>query len=106
MGMQRGYSFDRIYEDYLHWFHEKARSSAVPKEKEELLQYQIGHEDVFENSTTLLNRMFFFIPLLPSESNSGRPELFIISELNLMKKDDCCDEVEEVIPVEYFRYTL
>lgn len=105
MGIHQGYNFQRIYEAYLMWFHDKARPSAVPKGKEDLLQYQSGHEDVYEDAGVLLNRMFFVIPLLPSESKSGQFELFQFSELNLMKKDIKSDDTEEVISVEYTKHT-
>ena len=105
MGIQQGYNFQRIYEDYLIWFHDKARSSAVSKSEEDFLQYQSGNEDVYEDAGILINRMFFFIPLLPSESKSGHLEIFRFSELNLMKKCEESDDAEEIISVEYTKYS-
>ena len=99
MGVHDGYSFDKAYGAYLAWFQEKAVSSAVPKDREAVLGFQLCHEDVFENDSILLNRMFFILPLLPSESKSGLLELFAVFELNLMQKAG--DDTEDVTPVEY-----
>ena len=87
------------------WFHDKARPSAVSKSEEDCLRYQSEYEDVYEDAGVRINRMFFGIPLLPSESKSGQFELFRFSELNLMKKETELDDSEEVISVEYTRYT-
>ncbi len=99
MSVKDGYSFDEAYRRYLSWFQEKAVSSAVPKDQEAVLGFQLCHEDVFENDSILLNRMFFIVPLLPSESKSGLLELFAISELNLLQKAG--GDVEDITPVEY-----
>lgn len=99
MSVKDGYSFDEAYGHYLSWFQEKAAANAVPKDKEAILGFQLCHEDVFEDDAIFLNRMFFIVPLLPSESKSGQLELFAISELNLMQKAG--DDTEDVTPVEY-----
>jgi len=99
MGVHDGYSFDKAYGAYLAWFQEKAAADAVPKDQEAILGFQLCQEDVFENDSILLNRMFFVVPLLPAESKSGRLELFTISELNLLQKSG--DDVEGITPVEY-----
>ena len=101
MGLLNGYSFDKAYESYLSWFHEKAMPSAAPKDREAVLGCQMCQEDVFEDDSYILNRMFFLLPLLPSESKSSRLEIFIITELNLMKKLEYDDDIEYIIPVEY-----
>ncbi len=38
--------------------------------------------------------------MYPSESSSGRPEVFGFTELNMMKQDPGGD-IEELVPVEY-----
>ncbi len=103
MGIKNGYFFDRVYEAYLVWFHDKALSTVKPKDKEELLKYQIMNEDVFESSTVLLNRVYFSVPVFPGESQNGKFEYFSFSELNLMLKvhHDDKNEITGIIPVEY-----
>ncbi len=56
---------------------------------------------MFEADGFFLNRVFFVVPMLPSESRNGRLEVFVITELNLMKKAEDSDEIVDVIPVEY-----
>lgn len=103
MGVKHGYSFDRVYQGYLDWFRDKAAAAAKPKDQEGLLGYQLCNEDVFEGDGFLLNRVFFFVPLLPSESKSGRLEVFTASELNLLQKADGAagEDFEKITPVEY-----
>lgn len=103
MGVQKGYSFCKAYESYLAWFRDKATDMTKPKDEEEILGCQMCSEDVFEGGTFLLNRVFFFVPLLPSESKSGRLEIFTVSELNLLKKtsETAEENFDEVVPVEY-----
>lgn len=103
MGIVNGQDFETVYQDYLAWFREQARPTANPREKEELLGCQIFHEDIFENDNILLNRMYFLIPLSPSQSKSGALEIFRFSELNLMLKmcSDKIDHVVGIIPAEY-----
>ena len=101
MGVQKGYSFCKAYESYLAWFRDKATDTAKPKDEEEILGCQLCNEDVFEGDGVLLNRVFFVVPLLPSESRNGRLEVFVITELNLMKKAEDSDEIVDVISVEY-----
>lgn len=101
MGIQEGYSFTKTYENYLAWFRDKAADAAKPKDEEEILSCLLCNEDVFEGEGFLLSRVFFVVPLLPSESRNGRLEVFVITELNLMKKAEDSDEIEDVIPVEY-----
>ena len=105
MGIKDGYSFEQVYDDYLAWFHERAVPTAMPKDREDVMQYQLCNEDVYEDEETLLNRMYFFIPLLPSESKNGKPQVFIIEELNLMKKaNGDPEDIEDFMPVEYTKY--
>lgn len=103
MGIRDGYTFDQAYAGYLAWFHDQASAIARPKEKEKenILGCQMWHEDVFEEETLLLNRVFFLVPLLPSESKSGQLEIFVITELNLLKTTGADDEIEDVIPIKY-----
>jgi len=103
MGIVNEQDFETVYQDYLTWFRERARPNANPKEKEELLGCQIFHEDIFENDNLLLNRMYFLIPLSPSQSKSGELEAFQFSELNLMMKihADKIDEIAGILCVEY-----
>lgn len=103
MGNKKGYSFDRVYQSYLVWFRQKALKSARPSGPEDILKYQLCHEDVFEQDGLLLNRMYFLIPLLPSESKSGHLETFTIAELNLLQKSDpsSCGEFDRLTPIEY-----
>lgn len=107
MDIKNGRTFEKVYERYLAWFHEKADAEARPKGKDEVLQCQRDNEDVFEDSSILLSRAFFFVPLLPSESKSGRLEVFTLFELNLMRKSGGPDgdDLEEAVPVEYGNYT-
>ncbi len=104
MSVKDGYSFDEAYGRYLSWFQEKAAAGAVPKDREEILGFQLCHEDVYQDDTMLLNRMYFVIPLLPSESKSGQLELFAISELNLMRKTGGASE--DFTPIEYETQTF
>ncbi len=98
--------FSRIYQDYLAWFQERARDGADPIDEEQLIRYQIHNEDAFENASYLLNRIYFVVPLSPSQSRSGSMELFAFSELNLLVKgtaNGISDEVLDMYPVEYRR---
>lgn len=105
MGIANGQDFETVYQDYLAWFWERARPTANPKEKEEVLGCQIFHEDIFENDDILLNRMYFLIPLSPSQSKSGALETFRFSELNLMLKIhmESAEEITDILPVQYRR---
>lgn len=97
--------FRGIYREYLKWFEERAQETARPIDEEEMIDCQICHEDIFENSNYLLNRMFFLIPLAPSQSRSGTLEAFAFSEMNLMLKGPGgdADDVLDIYPVEYRR---
>lgn len=100
--------FGVIYQDYLAWFRERARTGVDPIDEEQLINYQICHEDTFESADHILNRVYFAIPLPPTQSCSGNLEFFSCSTLNFMKKGqapdtDVADEVIEVYPVEYRR---
>lgn len=100
--------FGIIYQDYLAWFRERARTGVDPIDEEQLINYQICLEDTFESADNLLNRVYFAIPLSPTRSRSGNLEFFSFSALNLMRKGkapdtDVEDEVLEIYPVEYRR---
>ncbi len=103
MGIKNNQDFQAIYQSYLSWFRERAAECALPKTEEELLGFQIFHEDIFEDSNILLNRMYFAIPLSPSQNRSGSLETFAFSELNLMLKirHSGIDEITNILPVEY-----
>jgi len=107
MTTENSHSLERVYDRYLAWFHENANAAAQPKRRGELSRYCLGSEDIFEDSVLLLNRAFYFVPLLPSESKSGLLETFTISELNLMRKSGGPDgdDLTELVPVEYGSYT-
>ncbi len=104
MGIRNGNTFEWVYQRYLEWFHSKARQNAKPKSAEDVIGFHLFHEDVFESQRLILSRMIYSIPLLTSESDTGKAEFFTFSELNLMEKvftNDGEDEIEEIVPVEY-----
>lgn len=101
MSIQNGNDFAWVYGRYLEWFRDNARPGAQPRAQETLPGFSLCHEDIFESPTDALNRMFFLVPLLPSESKSGRLEIFAITELNLLKKAEDDDEIQDIVPVEY-----
>lgn len=92
-------SFEALYSCYLRWFQEHAGKNVTPLKAEDFPRFLSFHEDVCENSRILLNRVYYIIPLPPSQSASGALKTFTFSELNLMEKAG--DEMENVCPVEY-----
>lgn len=104
MGIANGQTAHAVYMDYLKWFHEHARESVLPKQEDEFIDCRAFHEDSFEDDDLVLNRVFFLITLSPSQTQSGRLEIFAFSELNLMTwsyDKDNGEEINMVIPVEY-----
>lgn len=106
MGIKDGYTFEDVYEDYLAWFRERAVASAQPKDKEVILEYQLGREDTYESEDLIFNRIYYFIPLPPSESKSRRLEIFAITESNVIqqatsKYDGATDDRPIITTVEY-----
>lgn len=92
--------FQNVYRAYLRWFKERCIDELPVKDEEELLACQTFNEDIFENERYLLSRMYFIVPLLPSENKNGVLEFFVFSELNFMDKGPD-DSIREVLPVEY-----
>lgn len=101
MGIANDHGFEWVYQRYLAWHQEQSIPGTPPKDKENLLQYQIFHEDIYENRGILLNRMYFLIPLSPSQSKRGIWENFQFSELNLLVKSPADGEITHILPVEY-----
>lgn len=92
-------SLNDLYSRYLLWFRERAGKEALPWEKEDFPRFQSFNEDAYENDRIVLNRMYYLIPLSPSESASGRLDVFAFSVLNLLEKTG--DEIVTIRPVEY-----
>lgn len=104
MSIKNGNDFQWVYQRYLEWFQEHARPSAAPWGEDKLLETVSHYEDVFENERLILNRMFYTVALLPSESKIGLLERFTFSQLTLMEKvpmPDGTDEIFESVPVEH-----
>lgn len=93
-------SFNAIYQRYVTWIQEHACSGIAPKEKEEIVGYQTLNEDIYEGEDFIINRVYFSIPLFPTQSCSGRLEAFQFSELNLLLKTSSYDDMD-IIPVGY-----
>lgn len=93
-------TFPWVYQSYLKWFADHARPGAVPKQEEELAGAHSYNEDIFDDGHIVLSRMVYYVMLGPSEAQSGQPELFGFTELNLMECNGC-EDVEQVIAVEY-----
>ena len=100
MNNLNGCTFAWVYQRYLSWFSDHARSGAAPKTEEDLAGTYSYNEDVFDDGHILLNRVVYYVTLSPPESSSGRPEVFGFTELNMMKQDPGGD-IEELVPVEY-----
>ncbi len=92
-------SYANLHSRYLDWFRERAGNRSAPWDEEDFPRFQSFHEDVYENDRILLNRVYYSIPLSPSDSLSGKLEVFSFSELNLMEKDG--DDIIDICPVEY-----
>lgn len=103
MSIQNKKDFAWVYQCYLTWIQSNARPDAQPETQEALLGFSLCHEDVFENQFILLNQMLFAVPLAPSQSLNGQWELFLFSELNLMRKSTPHKEADvvDICPVEY-----
>lgn len=104
MGIANGQTVWAVYTDYLKWFRDHAKEGILPKQEDELVGFHAFHEDSFDDGDITLNRMFFLIPLFPSQTRNGRLEVFAFSELNLMVRtsdESGCDKVDRLIPVEY-----
>ena len=93
-------TLENIFEKYIAWFAEHALEGIAPPAREQLNLQQTHNEDLYEDDRCVVNRTCYLLPLLPSQSKSGRLEVFSFSELNLMFKNPDGDP-EEVFPVEY-----
>ncbi len=92
-------SFDGLYLRYQEWFRGRAAERAAPWDREDFPRFQSFHEDVYDNGRVILNRMYYMIPLSPTESRSGKLEIFSFSELNLMEMDG--DDIADCRTIEY-----
>lgn len=97
--MEEEKDFEALYSRYLHWFKSRAAEGALPFGREDFPRFRSFHEDVYEDDRMFLNRAYYFIPLAPSESVSGRLEIFAFSVLNFMEKEG--DDLPNAVRVEY-----
>ncbi|ANU54117.1 hypothetical protein I5Q82_10125 [Acutalibacter muris] len=100
MNNLNGCTFTWVYQHYLSWFSDHARSDAIPKREEEIVGAHSYNEDVFSDGHISLNRVIYYVPLKQSEAKSGKPEIFGFTELNLLEEDSSGD-IEKITPVEY-----
>lgn len=92
-------SFHTLYSHYLDWFQKRAGAGTAPWDKEDFTRFQSFHEDVYEDKKILLNRVYYAVPLSPSDNPSGKLEMFTFSALNLMEKDE--SGTMNILTVEY-----
>ena len=93
-------TFDTLQDAYREWVNDHAAEGVVVRDLQSMISRPMINDTEYEDDTLILDRVYYWIPLLPSESKSGKLETFNFSELNILFKDPD-DEVTHVASGEY-----